>query len=272
MLRFCCSRVAIRSSSRFSGSGLVCINNTSSSSFVRTASSLVNKLSEIVDEIPLKDTYTFSKHDRKWTREEVSKHSEALAAGLLDLGCKPGDKMAIWLPDYAEKVSCQLAAARAGMMVVCVDPSSNSVEDFSTVLSDTNPRIVFVQDHHAENLKEAIPEMEWYATMHDFTGKPFRSRKFSALRYCVQTGSEGIPGMYQYFNMLLYNLDPSPLSTVQDGINDDMPLSLTYTSVGGKLKQGKVVTHKGVLNRDEPSWNLITDALAKKHVVLSGSN
>ncbi len=261
------SRVAMKSSSRLSGSSFTHINSSSSCS----VSSLVDKLNGLVDEFPLKDSFTFSKHDRKWTREEVSKHSKALAAGLLDLGCKPGDKMVLWLPDYAEKVACQLAAARTGMMVVCVDPSSSSVEEFSTVLGDTNPRIVFIQDRHADNLKEAIPEMEWYATMHDFTGKPFRSRKFSALRYCVQTGSEGIPGMYQFFNMLLYNPDPSPLTAIQDNINDGMPLSLTYKTVGGRLKPGKVVTHKGVLSGDEPSWTIITDVLAKKHVVLSGS-
>ncbi len=268
MLRLGSRVAAIKSSSRLSGSGVfTCINSSSS----RSASSLVDKLNGLVGELPLKDSFTFRKHDRKWTREEVSKHSEALAAGLLDLGCKPGDKMALWLPDYAEKVACQLAAARIGMIAVCVNPSSISVEDFSTVLGDTNPRIVFVQDRHADNLKEAIPEMEWYATMHDFTGKPFRSRKFSALRYCVQTGSEGVPGMYQFINMLLYNPDPSTLSAIQDNINDDMPLSLTYTAVGGKLKQGKVVIHKDVLRGDEPSWSMVTDALAKKHVVLSGS-
>ncbi len=260
---------AIKSISRLSWGGVfTCINSSSS----RSASSLVDKLNGLVVELPLKDSFTFSKHDRKWTREEVSKHSEALAAGLLDLGCKPGDKMALWLPDYAEKVACQLAAARIGMIVVSVNPSSSSMEAFSTVLGDTNPRIVFIQDGHANNLKEAIPEMEWYAAMHDFTGKPFRSRKFSALRYCVQTGSEHVPGMYQFFNMLLYNADPSSVSAIQDKINDDMPLSLTYTATaGGKLKVGRVRTHKDILRGDEPSWSMVSDALAKKHVVLSGN-
>jgi acyl-CoA synthetase (AMP-forming)/AMP-acid ligase II len=70
----------------------------------RLASCVAAKLDSIVTELPLKDAFLFTKHDRKWTREDVRKQSQALASGLIDSGCKPGDGIAVWLPDYAEKV------------------------------------------------------------------------------------------------------------------------------------------------------------------------
>jgi hypothetical protein len=43
------------------------------------------------------------------------------------------------------------------------------------------------------SLKKAIPEMEFYAMHHDFSGRPFRSRRFTKLRYCAHTVSNERP-------------------------------------------------------------------------------
>jgi acyl-coenzyme A synthetase/AMP-(fatty) acid ligase len=77
---------------------------------------VATQLTKLSDELPLKDSVRFCKHNRLWTRSELKKQSEALATGWYDLGCRSGDVIAIWLPDYAEKVSVwRLAKAWADL-------------------------------------------------------------------------------------------------------------------------------------------------------------
>lgn len=49
---------------------------------------LATKLDEVTAEIPMKEAVRYKKGNLKWTRSDVKKHSEALACGLLELGCK----------------------------------------------------------------------------------------------------------------------------------------------------------------------------------------
>ncbi len=48
---------------------------------------------------------------------------DAFAAGLLALGLAPGDRVGIWSPNNAEWVIAQLATARAGMILVTINPA-----------------------------------------------------------------------------------------------------------------------------------------------------
>lgn len=49
---------------------------------------LASKVDEVLAEIPMKEAVRYKKGNLKWTRSDVKNHSEALACGLLELGCK----------------------------------------------------------------------------------------------------------------------------------------------------------------------------------------
>lgn len=49
---------------------------------------LASKVDEVLAEIPMKEAVRYKKGNLKWTRSDVKSHSEALACGLLELGCK----------------------------------------------------------------------------------------------------------------------------------------------------------------------------------------
>jgi len=48
---------------------------------------------------------------------------EAFAAGLLALGLRPGDRVGIWSPNNAEWVITQFATAKAGLVLVNINPA-----------------------------------------------------------------------------------------------------------------------------------------------------
>lgn len=232
----------------------------------RAASSLTDSFKSLTEDIPQKDAIRFKEHAKLWTRKELKKQVEALAVGFRDFGCKPGTTVAIWLPEYAEKVTCQLAAALAGFQLVIVDPTLTKVEDFDKVLTDTQPKIVIVHEKCNENLKAAIPEMEFFALKHDFTGRHFRSRKFTNLRYCSHTGYDLESGFIQFSQLLTYDTDVNPLPKMIAAVSDETPLSITYTSENGKPVASKANTHKDVLT--DPAWSVVKRLLSKEYVVL----
>jgi len=54
----------------------------------------------------------------RWTYAQLKGHADQLAAGLLELGLVPGDRLGIWSPNRAEWAVVQFAAAKAGLILV----------------------------------------------------------------------------------------------------------------------------------------------------------
>ncbi len=61
--------------------------------------------------------------DVHWTYRELADRVDALAGGLLALGLEPGDRIGIWSPNRAEWVQLQFASAKAGLILVNINPT-----------------------------------------------------------------------------------------------------------------------------------------------------
>src|SRR5258707_8648032 len=59
----------------------------------------------------------------RWTYAELKSRSDAFASGLLALGLEPGDRVGIWSPNCAEWTVAQFATAKAGLILVNVNPA-----------------------------------------------------------------------------------------------------------------------------------------------------
>lgn len=59
----------------------------------------------------------------RWTYAELKSRVDAVAAGLLGLGLQQGDRVAIWAPNCAEWVITQFATAKAGLVLVSINPA-----------------------------------------------------------------------------------------------------------------------------------------------------
>jgi fatty-acyl-CoA synthase len=59
----------------------------------------------------------------RWSYAEFQRRAEELAAGLIALGFKPGDRLGIWSPNNAEWVLLQFATAKAGIILVNINPA-----------------------------------------------------------------------------------------------------------------------------------------------------
>ena len=64
----------------------------------------------------------------RWTYRELDAAADRLAAGFLHLGLVPGDRIGIWAPNRYEWVVTQFASAKAGLILVTINPAYRTSE------------------------------------------------------------------------------------------------------------------------------------------------
>src|SRR5215467_13770911 len=64
----------------------------------------------------------------RWTYTELKEQVDAFAAGLVTFGLERGDRVGIWSPNNAEWVITQFATAKAGLILVNINPAYRLAE------------------------------------------------------------------------------------------------------------------------------------------------
>ncbi len=78
---------------------------------------------------------------RRWTYDELNRDVDALARGLIGAGIAKGDRVGVWAPNCAEWTIAQYAAAKAGAILVNVNPSYRTHE-FSYAVNQSGMRML----------------------------------------------------------------------------------------------------------------------------------
>lgn len=87
-----------------------------------------------------------------WTYAELDAMTARLANALLRFGFQPGERIAVWGPNYPEWVLLEYAIARVGMVIVALNPLYRSAE-LGFALNDSGAVGIF----HAETIGATIP-------------------------------------------------------------------------------------------------------------------
>ena len=78
---------------------------------------------------------------RRWTYAELDRDVDAVACALLAAGIAKGDRVGIWSPNCAEWVLLQYATAKAGVILVNVNPAYRTHE-LEYVLQQSGVRLL----------------------------------------------------------------------------------------------------------------------------------
>ena len=100
----------------------------------RLMSTLINKLSVSVNELPMREAIRYKEKNMKFTATQLLDHVTSHAAGLLEWGVAPGDTIGLWLPDKVEKHVSLLSCAMIGCKVADIDSSITSVSEVRQAL------------------------------------------------------------------------------------------------------------------------------------------
>jgi long-chain acyl-CoA synthetase len=91
------------------------------------------------------------------TYSTLEKSSSRLAAGLASIGVKPGDRVAIILPNCPQFIVAEIAAWKAGAIVCPVNPTYTDRE-LEAALNATGAETAFVLNRFYEKLKSVQPQ------------------------------------------------------------------------------------------------------------------
>ena len=184
----------------------------------------------------------------RWTYRDFNERVTRLAAGLLGLGLEPGDRVGIWAQNCAEWVLVQFATARAGLIMVNINPAYRRAE-LEYVLEKVQCRALILAPHFKSSdyiaiLEDLAPELR-----HARPGG-LESARLPHLHYVIRLGLEVTTGMIN-FQQLLAEPSAAQLSRLREveaTLQFDDPVNIQFTSGTTGSPKGATLSHHNILN------------------------
>ena len=202
----------------------------------------------ICEAFPENDALVVRHQGIRWSYREFQARVDALAAGLIALGIEPGDRVGIWGPNSAEWVVVQLATAKIGAIMVCINPAYrlyeleyalNKVECKAVVSAEA-----FKTSDYLSILHELAPELRQCDP-----GK-LVSEKLPHLTTVIRMGESATPGMFNFDQVLRMGgeTEAQRLAELQTILKPDDPINIQFTSGTTGNPKGATLTHCNILN------------------------
>jgi len=107
--------------------------------------------------------------------QEINERATRLAQGLLSLGLRKGDRVAVLMFNSHEYLETYLALAKAGLVRVSLN-TRLSEQEYAYVLADSESRAVIVGEEFADRIlsvKSSLKELRWIISLGQATGEEF---------------------------------------------------------------------------------------------------
>ncbi len=205
-------------------------------------------LSRIAARHPGNEALVVPHQDVRWTYAEFDEKVTALAAGLLALGLRPGDRVGIWSPNCAEWVLVQFATARAGLVLVNINPAYRRAE-LEYVLGKVQCACLilapsFKSSDYIAMLEDVAPEIRSSAP------GQLHAARLPWLRHVIRLGAGDTPGMLAFDALLAAPgaEQREALAAIEAGLQFDQAVNIQFTSGTTGAPKGATLTHHNILN------------------------
>ena len=182
------------------------------------------------------------------TYGELRNEVDKLAAGLLTLGLEPGDRIGIWSPNNSEWVLTQFATAKAGLILVNINPAYR-VTELEYALNKVGCKALILAERFKTSdyvgmLRELAPELG-----HATPGK-LESARLPALRSVVLLGDTWHPGTFKFSEILSRGGDAEAkrIAELAPILQFDEPINIQFTSGTTGFPKGATLSHHNILN------------------------
>ena len=186
--------------------------------------------------------------DVRWTWGELKARVDDLAAGLIGLGLEPGDRVGIWSPNRMEWVVTQFATAKAGLILVNINPAYRLAElEFALNKVECKALITaaaFKTSDYVGMVRALAPEL-------DAAGPgDLHAEKLPHLRSVIQFGGGDVAGMFTFDQILQRgaNAGDAAVEALAGTLQFDDPINIQFTSGTTGLPKGATLTHHNILN------------------------
>jgi fatty-acyl-CoA synthase len=205
-------------------------------------------LDQIVLRFPDREALIDLPQGRRYSYQELLIIVNQLAKGLLKLGIRKGEHLALWTPNLSESIITEFAAAKIGAVIMTLDTNAQ-LEQLGYLLQQSDAQALIMSEGtegaaHIELIRQLCPEVE--------TSAPgqLNCQALPELRHLIVISDRMHLGRPTWQGVLDAGRDVPDLllSERQRSCHADDVATLLYTSGTTGAPKGVMSTHFGIIN------------------------
>jgi fatty-acyl-CoA synthase len=173
----------------------------------------------------------------RWSWGELGRRVDDLAAGLLSLGLERGDRVGIWAPNRSEWTLAQFATAKAGLILVNVNPAYRRSELEYAMNKVECKALILAPALKTSNYLEITDDL-------------VKANKLPHLKHIVRLGADKTPGMLNFDDVATAggNAERMKLADLGPKLQFDDAINIQFTSGTTGHPKGATLSHHNILN------------------------
>ena len=223
---------------------MVCIPRKNPTSDER----LGDLLDKCIREHPDNDAIVYVDRDLRYSWKEWGEEVDRVAKGLMAMGVKKGEKVAVWATNVPDWVTLMFATARIGAILLTINTNYQAAElDYVLKQSDMENLFVIngVRDtDYVDTVYKLIPELK------EQPRDGFHSERYPHLKRVVFLGPEKYRGMFSMSEVKskAVEISDDEYSVMKDAVDVHDVTMMQYTSGTTGFPKGVMLTHFNIAN------------------------
>ena len=212
------------------------------------AQTIGNSLEEAAEKYPDNDCLISVHQAIRYTYRQFNEEVNKIAKGLMSLGVKENDKVAIWSTNNAEWVLTQFATAKIGAVLVTINPAYKKSELAYALKQSEISTLILIEQFKTSNYIDIFYSVAPFARGAEAGN--MHSNKLPHLKNVICISDKKYTGMFKWHDLIdkAENISDDELKLREDSLDFDDIINIQYTSGTTGYPKAASLTHFNILN------------------------